>query len=460
MAFHDSLTELPNRAMLIQELEQAIEQYHRQSGALAILFIDLDDFKLVNDTLGHAAGDKLLCQAAERLNSATRDADIIARQGGDEFIVLLTKYGAEIDIQEFEQSIAIIAQRVLDELQKPFEIQNKDTYISASIGISLLPYHSENGSQLIQYADNAMYLAKQLGRNNYQFFSSELSKRHKLKMSLATMLHKAIEQQEFRLHYQPLIDLNNGKMVGVEALIRWEKNTGQFIPPVDFLPVAEDTGLILPIGDWVIQEACRQLQQWTEKGISLKIAINLSARQMWHNDISRQVLNCAEKYGIVKSMLEVEVTESAMFADPECMEKTLQHFQEYGIKVSLDDFGTGYSSLDRLKHLPVSKLKIDKSFVDAIPDDEDDIAIVTATVQMAKSLKLCSLAEGIETLEQYRFLKELGCNYGQGYYFSKPVPAKEVELMYKEKRRWQITTEKSTPSPSAHKNRLEILKSG
>lgn len=438
LAYNDPLTKLPNRTMVIQSLRQNISQIRRQGGALAVLFIDLDDFKLVNDTLGHAAGDELLSQAAERLKNVTREADIIARQGGDEFIVLLTKYGKQVDMIDFEQKASFVASRIIDELQKPFQIQRQDTYVSASIGIALLSDNNDDAAQLIQYADNAMYRAKELGGNNYQYFSSELSQRQQTKMSLATMLHKALERKEFRLHYQPLIDLNSGKMVGVEALIRWQREEGQLISPADFLPVAEDTGLILPIGDWVIREACRQLCDWTDKGIALQIAVNLSVRQMWHGDIAQQILDIINETGVARNMLEIEVTESAMISDPERMEKTLQHFQDNDIKISLDDFGTGYSSLDRLKHLPFTKLKIDKSFVDGIPNDEDDIAIVSATVQMARSLKLLSLAEGIETPEQYQFLKELGCNYGQGYYFSKPVPANEIEHLVKQKHSWKL----------------------
>ncbi|WP_019616505.1 EAL domain-containing protein [Psychromonas ossibalaenae] len=442
-AFHDSLTGLPNRAKIMQSLKQSVEHIHKHNGALAILFIDLDDFKLVNDTLGHSAGDELLQQAAKRLKRATRDSDIVARQGGDEFIVLFTEYDKQLTNTEFEQEASVVAQRILDDLHKPFRVQDQDAYISASIGISLLPGDSDNADQLIQYADNAMYRAKELGRNNYQYYSQELSERQQKKMSLATMLHKAVEQKEFRLLYQPLINLDNGRMVGVEALIRWERETSHLISPADFLPVAEDTGLILPIGDWVIQEACQQLRKWADKGISLQVAVNLSARQMWHGDIAGQILNIINETGISKSMLEIEVTESAMFVDPERMEKTLLHFKDNGIKISLDDFGTGYSSLNRLKRLPIHKLKIDKSFVDGTPEDEDDIAIVTATIQMAQSLKLYSLAEGIETLEQCSFLKGLGCNYGQGYYFSKPVPAAEIELMFNQNHQWELQIQKS-----------------
>ncbi|MGB5447165.1 MAG: EAL domain-containing protein [Psychromonas sp.] len=451
LAFYDSLTKLPNRAMLIQKLNQAIEQLRLQGGAQAVLFVDLDDFKLVNDTLGHSTGDELLCQVAERLKNAMLGADIIARQGGDEFIVLLAKYGKQLDMVEFEKNASQVAQIILSELQKPFQIHSQDTYVSASVGISLLPNDSPDAAQLIQYADNAMHRAKELGGNNYQYFSQELSDRQQSKMKLATMLNKAIEKQEFRLHYQPLIDMSDGRMVGVEALIRWEREKGHFISPADFLPVAEDTGLILPIGELVIREACRQLYEWTNKGILLPIAINLSARQMWHGDIAGQILNIINEMKVPKHLLEVEVTESAMIVDPDRMEKTLQHFQDNGIKISLDDFGTGYSSLNRLKHLPFSKLKIDKSFVDGVPFDEDDLAIVTATVQMASSLKMSSLAEGIETIDQYRFLRNLGCHYGQGYYFSKPVPATEIEQLVKQDHRWELQT--SSP------NTLRVIQS-
>lgn len=444
-ASHDELTDLPNRSTIMQSLNQAINQLRHQSGQVAILFVDLDEFKLVNDTLGHAAGDELLRQAAGRMKSATRDADIIARQGGDEFIVLVAKYGEQVVKSVFEHQASTVAQRILDELQKPFLLEGQEAYVSASIGISLLPGDTDDAAQLIQYADHAMYRAKELGRNNYQYFCRELSERQQKKMSLATMLHKAIEQQEFRLHYQPLIDMDNGRMIGVEALIRWEQEEGHLVSPADFLPVAEDTGLILPIGEWVAQEACRQLREWADKGISLTVAINLSARQMWHGDIAHQILNIINETGVSKDKLEIEVTESAMIIDPERMAKTLEHFNQNDIKISLDDFGTGYSSLDRLKHLPFNKLKIDKSFVDGIPDDEDDIAIVTATVQMARNLKLYSLAEGIETVEQYRFLKHLGCNYGQGYYFSRPVPAIEIECMFKQNRHWELKTRDAFP---------------
>ena len=437
-AFHDSLTKLPNRAMILQSMDRAVDRIHRRGGEAAILFVDLDDFKLVNDTLGHAAGDDLLCQVTEQLKCVMRGTDMVARHGGDEFIVLIERYGQQAGEVPFEQEAATVSSRILEVLNKPFQIKEQDTYISASIGISLYPDDAEDAAQLIQHADAAMYRAKSLGRGNYQFFSRELSELQQQRMSLATMLHQAIEHQEFLLHYQPLIDLTSGRMVGVEALIRWEREEGHLVSPADFIPVAEDTGLILPIGNWVIREACRQLREWTDMGISLPVAINLSARQMWRGDIVTQVMSAINEADVSKGLLEVEVTESAMAYDRKGIEKLLERFKENGIRISLDDFGTGYSSLDRLKHLPFSKLKVDKSFVEGVPADDDDVAIVSATVKMARSLGLYSLAEGVETIEQLRFLKQLRCDFAQGYYFSRPVPAVEIASMVKQNRHWDF----------------------
>lgn len=437
-ALHDCLTDLPNRKMILQSLEHRFTQVRRMGGMAAVLFIDLDDFKLVNDTLGHASGDELLRQVAERLKSAMRGTDIVARQGGDEFIVLVTRYGERVSESKFAQEEAIVAQRILEKIQTPFQLQENEVYVSASIGISLFPYDADDATKLIQHADSAMYQAKEFGRNNYQYYSNALSERQRKKMSLATKLHKAIEQQEFLLHYQPLIDLSSGAMVGVEALIRWRPENGNLVSPGEFLPVAEDSGLIVAIGDWVIREACRQLREWGEKDIALVVAVNLSVRQMWSGEIAHQVMNIVNETGVSKKMLEFEVTESAMIIDPERMEKALSHFKENDIKISLDDFGTGYSSLARLKHLPFDKLKIDKSFVDGIPHEQADVAIVTATVQMARSLGMKSLAEGVETVEQYRYLKSIGCDFGQGYYFSKPVPAPEIEALFQQKQGWEL----------------------
>jgi len=438
-SFHDKLTGLPNRPMVIHALENSIEKIRHEKGAAAILFINFDDFKLVNNTYGHAFGDELLVQAADRLTRIVRDRDIVARQGADEFIVLLERFKThEADeAGKIDSEAAIIAQRILEDMRIPFQIIGQDAYVSASIGISLYPGDAVDPIQLIQQADSAMYRAKELGRGNYQFYSRKMTERQQKRMSLATLLHQGIEQQEFLLYYQPIIDMNTGKMMGVEALIRWEHEKGHLISPLDFLPIAEDTGMILPIGEWVLREACRQIKIWGEKGIVLNTAINISARQMWQGDIASMVLDVIRETGVPKELVELEITESAMIIDHERMEATLEKFRGSGLKIALDDFGTGYSSLDRLKHLPFHKLKIDKSFIDDLPDDKDNLAIVTATVQMARSLELCSLAEGIETIEQYRCLKNLGCEFGQGYYFSRPVLPLEIERLYAQNHHWE-----------------------
>jgi EAL domain-containing protein (putative c-di-GMP-specific phosphodiesterase class I) len=278
-----------------------------------------------------------------------------------------------------------------------------------------------------------------MGKGGYAFYSQELSERQHRRMSLATMLHKAIEEQEFVLHYQPIVDLKTGKLVGVEALIRWCPEEGTVIPPADFLPVAEDMGLIIPIGEWVMDEACRQLKRWCDAGTPLYVAINLSVRQLWHSDVVSMVMDTIQRTGIDRSLLELEVTESAMTVDPVRMEGFLAHFDQHGIRISLDDFGTGYSSLNRLKHLPIHTLKIDQSFVDGVPDDDDDVAIVTATIQLARSLGLRSLAEGIETATQWQWLLEAGCEFGQGFQFSQAVPPEEITALLAQGDGWSLT---------------------
>lgn len=444
-AFHDSLTGLPNRAMLMQSLDYTIMQLHRYGGMVAVLYIDLDDFKLVNDTLGHTAGDELLKKVSERLLKLVRESDVVARQGGDEFIVLMSDFalnGKEVEKRPSQdmhaRDAAALAQRILQSMKQPFLISEQEAYVNASIGVSLCPDDADDPHTMLQHADTAMYRAKELGRGLCQFYSKELSQRQDKRMSLATRLHRAIEKQEFILYYQPIINLDVGAMVGVEALIRWQNEDGMLISPQDFIPVAEDTGLILPIGDWVLEEACGRLRDWGQRDISLSIAVNLSVRQFWQGEIVAKVLDVISAAGISRNMLELEITESAMTTDPERMEAIIRHFKEEGMTISLDDFGTGYSSLSRLKHLPIHTLKIDKSFVDGVPADKEDVAIVSATVHMAQSLELCCLAEGIETVEQYRFLRNMGCEFGQGYYFCKPVPATEIERLYQQKQHWKL----------------------
>lgn len=445
-AFHDILTGLANRAMIMESLEFALARARRFRGSAAILFIDLDDFKLVNDTLGHGAGNELLRQVAERLRKAIRETDIVARQGGDEFIVLMAsdgskerRPGATAAENRFGAEAAAVARRIIERMKQPFLLQGQEAYVGATIGISLFPDDAGDALTLLQHADSAMYRAKELGKNNFQFYSRELSQRQQQRLSLASRLHKALEQKEFVLHYQPIVDLSCGRLIGVEALIRWQTSKGDLVSPADFLPVAEDTGLIIPIGDWVLEQACRQLRAWQEQGMALRVAVNLSVRQFWQGDITAKVLNVVTETGVGKDVLDLEITESAMILDPGRTEVILRQFRDQGLSISLDDFGTGYSSLNRLKRFPINKLKIDKSFVDGIPGDEDDAAIVTAITQLARNLGIDAVAEGIETVGQWRFLHEQGCRFGQGYYFSRPVPATEIEAMLKCNRRWALS---------------------
>ncbi|MES9897700.1 MAG: EAL domain-containing protein [Sedimenticola sp.] len=432
-ASHDSLTGLPNRDMLFKTLGSLIAHGKRHGGEIAILFIDLDEFKLVNDTLGHDAGDELLCEVGERLEGALRETDTLARHGGDEFILIVTDHcdaNQKVECENiFYGQVSTITQRLLQLLEKPFVIREQEVYVGASIGISTFPSDGNDSLTLLQHADSAMYRAKELGRNTYQFYSRELSERQEKRVFLANRLHKAVEQQEFVLHYQPIVELSSGRMIGVEALIRWN-DEGKIIPPNDFIPVAEATGMILPIGDWVLQETCRQLQVWEERGIDLYIAANLSVKQFWKGDITRKLLDNIHTFNVDKKRLELEITESAMTLDAARMEAVLGEFKTHGLAISLDDFGTGYSSLDRLKHLPINKLKIDRSFVDGVPLDQDDAAIVTAVIQMSSNLGIDSLAEGIETEQQWHYLREQGCLYGQGYYFSRPVPVETIEAIW------------------------------
>lgn len=440
-AAHDPLTDLPNREMLMATLERSLALARREGSEVAILFIDLDDFKLVNDTQGHLVGDELLCQVAARLHKSTRETDLLVRQGGDEFILMMENSRTDTlhPSADFFITAGRAADRIIQALKLPFLVNGQPSYVSASIGISLFPKDARNESTLLQHADSAMYQVKNIGGGSYQFYSKELSDYQQRRLSLVNQLHKAIEQRAFRLEYQPVIDLSSGEMVACEALIRLRGDDGEPISPAEFIPVAEDSGLIIAIGDWVMEEACRQLRLWQDQGITLQLAVNLSARQLWQQDVLEKLVEVIDRTGVDRSALEMEVTETAIIQDPTRMEATLKHFEDKGLRVSLDDFGTGYSSLNRLKKLPIDKIKIDQSFVFGIPQDKDDVAIVTAIIQLSRSLGLPTLAEGVETAEQYRFLREMGCQYGQGFYFSRSMPPAEIEAMYRSKKHWLLT---------------------
>jgi len=454
LALHDPLTGLPNRAMLMQSVESLLGQAERQPWAIAVLFVDLDQFKLINDTLGREAGDELLRQVAERLLGLVRKADVLAhqagdgeqdllaRQAGDEFIVLLAnplrraEPGTPAAETDMGRAAALVARRLIDAMQRPYLVQGQETYIGATIGIGLFPDDADDAAGLLQNAENAMYRAKELGRGNYCFYSRELSERQQQRHVLENRLHKAIEENQFVLHYQPIIDLSEGCMVGVEALLRWRPTQNELVFPVDFIPVAEESGLIIPIGDWVLNAACRQLGRWRGNGARLYVAVNLSARQFWQGNVIAQVWDAISRTRIPSDALELEVTESAMIHDPVRMEAMLRECASRRLRIALDDFGTGYSSLSRLKDLPIATLKIDDSFVSGLPGNKDSLAIVTTIVQLARNLGMRSLAEGIETAEQWRCLYDLGCNFGQGFYFSPAVAATEIDALLETKRRW------------------------
>jgi len=420
MATHDTLTGLPNRELLRDRLRVSLAQARRRRTQVAVMFLDLDRFKFINDTLGYTEGDRLLREVARRLTAALRNEDTLARLGGDEFIVILPDIGAPIDA-------ATVADKILGQMAAPFDLAGHEIRITTSIGISLYPQDGRRSETLLQHADAAMYHAKERGKNNYQFYTAALNARIVRRMNLERDLHQALDNGEFRLHYQPQADLETGTTFGVEALIRWEHPPGRLISPAEFIPVCEETGLIVPIGEWVLREACRQARAWMDAGLPpLSVAVNLSARQFLEPRLSERVRKALDDHNLPPERLDLELTESLMMQDLERSFAIMLHLRELGVKLSMDDFGTGYSSLSYLKRFPVATIKIDRSFVNGIPLDPDDTAIVRAIAAMARGLGIRVLAEGVETEDQKRFLWELGCHQYQGYLLAKPLPADEL----------------------------------
>jgi len=414
-AQHDSLTGLPNRILLNDRITQAIAYAARHNEQIAVLFLDLDRFKHINDSLGHAVGDKLLQSIAERLSLGIRGSDTVSRQGGDEFIVLVT------EMKEPEAALAS-ANRLLAAVAAPHNIHGHDLHITASIGISIYPGDGLDAETLIENADTAMYQAKKNGPQSFQLFKQSMSVRAVERQSIEESLRRALERDEFALHYQPKIDLASGAITGVEALIRWTHPERGAIPPGQFIPVAEDTGLILPIGGWVLREACRQAKAWRHAGMpDVTMAVNVSAMQFQHPNFLENLFAILAETGTDPSALKIELTESVLMRKAESAIIVLGTLREKGIKVAIDDFGTGYSSLSYLQRFPIDELKIDQSFVRQIGSGDGDTAIVTAVISMARSLRLRVVAEGVETAEELAFLREQQCDEVQGYYFSKPV---------------------------------------
>jgi len=436
MAHHDALTSLPNRAMFEELLELSLARARRQDLACAVLFLDLDNFKLVNDSLGHAAGDELLVQLADRLREATRDTDLVARQGGDEFLVLLAdiEKESETPLPEGTDAVSLVAEsvavRIVQALESPFTLAGEEFYTSSSIGISMFPKDAQDSRSLLKNADAAMYRSKKSAPAGYVVYSSETSDPLG-KLSMTTRLRKAVESQHWVLHYQPLVDLETAEMSGVEALIRWQDPNGGIIPPGDFIPLAEEMGLIVAIGDWVMGEICRQSKAWREEGLDTKISFNLSPRQLWQPEMVEKVLSHLASADVDPGQVVVEITESSAMTDPERTQRILWDLHARGVRLAIDDFGTGYSSLSRLKHMPVHTLKIDRSFVMDLPDDQDAGNMVAAIIQLAHSLGMSPLAEGIETQAQWDFLVAKGCQLGQGFYFSRPIPAEDILERFK-----------------------------
>ncbi len=423
LAYHDALTDLPNRVLLQDRLGQAIELARRQGRQLAVMYIDLDRFKHINDSLGHAIGDQLLQSVAHCLVACVRHSDTVSRQGGDEFVLLLASI-------EHAEDAAIFAQKMLAALAQPHRIDCHNLHISVSIGISIYPDDGQDAEALLKSADTAMYFAKENGRNNYKFFEQDMNVRAVRRQSIEASLRGALAQQEFVLHYQPKIHLRSGAMVGVEALIRWQHPERGLLPPAQFVPIAEDSGLILPIGRWVLREACRQAQAWRQAGLPpLTIAVNTSALEFRAKDFLENLRATLKDTGLEPHFLELELTESILMQDAEATNAVLHALAGMGVQLAIDDFGTGYSSLSYLRRFPIDTLKIDQSFVKQITSNPDDATIVSAVISMGKSLQKRVIAEGVETPEQHAFLLARHCDEGQGNYFGRPMAAEALATL-------------------------------
>jgi diguanylate cyclase (GGDEF)-like protein/PAS domain S-box-containing protein len=435
LAFHDKLTGLANRAKFEELMEMAVARARRHSLAVAVLFMDLDNFKLVNDSLGHAAGDDLLREVAARLIQLTRETDVVGRLGGDEFLLLLPDLHRSFDAasQETTDSAVLqaeaVAARVHEALREPFVLSDTEFYVTTSMGISLYPLDAEDGRSLLKNADAAMYQSKKAGPGGHMLFPTS-AEDPRSALSLATRVRKAVENEHWVLHYQPIVDLEQGQPVGVEALLRWQDPVGGLVLPGEFLPLAEEMGFIGRIGDWVMQELFRQARNWLEAGLDLYVTFNLSPRQLWHPELTERLLERLGHSPVDPSRVVVEITESAAMADIDRTQQVLSTLRRRGFRFAIDDFGTGYSSLSRLRDLPVDILKIDRSFVRDVPESPDARTVVQAIIQLARSLGMSPLAEGIETGEQWRFLVDHGCLLGQGFYFQRPAPADEVALLF------------------------------
>ncbi|VAW65309.1 diguanylate cyclase/phosphodiesterase (GGDEF & EAL domains) with PAS/PAC sensor(s) [hydrothermal vent metagenome] len=439
LAYHDSLTALPNNRLFKERLQHAIAQAERHGKLLAVMFLDLDRFKLINDTMGHSAGDELLQIISQRLLEAVRKTDSVAindkklsssvaRLGGDEFTILLEEI-------ESAQSVIRVAERIVESIAKPMMLGHQEVHISTSIGISMYPEDGVQANEILKFADTAMYHAKDQGRNNFQFYARSMNDSSIELLALETNLHKAIKKKELSLHYQPQFNVLSGKIIGMEALIRWKHPDKGFISPGVFIPVAEETGMIMEIGEWVLREACQQGRRWMDEGFHLhKISVNLSARQLKDDELPALINKILKESGLPADKLGIELTESAIILEPDLVLQRLQKIKELGVTLSLDDFGTGYSSLSYLKRFPIDTLKIDQAFVRDVKIDHEDAALVRAIIAMAHGLSMDVVAEGVEEQEQLDFLVANHCDIIQGYLFSQPLPASELQSLLKKHR--------------------------
>jgi len=434
LAYYDTMTQLPNRALFEDRLAQAIAMAKSAGQTLGVLFISLDQFKKVNDTLGHGPGDILLREFAERLKSCIEQTDTIARFGSDEFALLRTQIEGPDDVIETIGSLSQV-------LKFGFELNGQELFATASVGISLFPFDGDDGQTLLKNAGAALYKAKRSGGANYQFYTADIHDRASRRLSLETTLRRALQNQEFLLHYQPKVSVDSLEITGVEALVRWHHPQLGLISPAEFIPLAEDTGLIIPIGQWVLKEACLQNKRWQNQGFArIRMAVNISARQLHDQAFADTVIKALRETNLEPEYLELELTESSIMQNAELAANVLSRLKSMGIYCSIDDFGTGFSSLASLKRLPINALKIDKSFVSEAPSEPDDAALVLAIITLAHNLRLRVIAEGVETEEQLRLLHLLRCDEIQGSLFSKPLPADALESLLDSHSEGQVRT--------------------
>ena len=422
MANHDALTGLPNRVLLQDRLAQAIVHAQRARSQVGVMFIDLDRFKHVNDSLGHDAGDRMIVEIGRRLSSSLRESDTVARQGGDEFVVVLPDLASPDDA-------AKVAQKLLDSLFQPLLLGDQEVFPTGSIGIAMYPRDGHDSQTLLKCADSAMYRAKRQGGNHFLFYVADMGQQAYEYLRLEGALQRALQRNEFVLHYQPLVDIASGAVVAVEALLRWQPRGQAMVPPSEFIPLAEETGLIVPIGEWALATAMAQQVSWRAQGLAVRVSVNLSARQFHGQDVAQRVAELLQRTGCDPRDLTLEITESVLMENPSAAAGTMRRLSDMGVQLAIDDFGTGYSSLASLKRFPIHSLKIDRSFVSELESDPGDAAIVNAVIALAHSMRLKVIAEGVETAEQLAFLAQHGCDQMQGYCFSRPLEAKGVEAL-------------------------------